>query len=98
VDVLREILKDHLGRNLRGLREADRLAAAWVVVCGRALASRSEVTDFSASGAVEVSVEAGPWLEQLRSMESDLRHRLEQVAGVRVTGIHLRQKRASGSR
>ena len=97
MDALREILRNHLGRSLGGLAIADRLAAAWVVVCGPALAGRGEIVGYEDGQAV-VAVEAGPWMEQFRAMQEELRGGLERVAGVRVTGIHLIRKRASGSR
>src|ERR1700751_152482 len=40
---VREVLRGSLGRSLRALPEEDRLAAAWVVACGPALAERAEV-------------------------------------------------------
>ena len=38
---MREMLRDSLARSLRELPELDRLAAAWPVACGPALAAHA---------------------------------------------------------
>ena len=40
------VAKGSLGRSLDALREEDRLAAAWPVACGKALAERGSVTGY----------------------------------------------------
>jgi hypothetical protein len=39
---MRDVLRGSLGRSLRALPEEDRLAAAWPVACGSALAGHGE--------------------------------------------------------
>jgi hypothetical protein len=92
MDAIRDVLRDRLGRSLGNLSPADKLSAAWLVACGRALAEHGEVVGY-AEGAVEVAVEGGAWLEQFRSMKTELARELAKIAGVPVTGIHFVVKR-----
>lgn len=94
---MRNILKANLERSLGGLREEDRLSAAWLVTCGKALAEHGEVVGYS-DGVVSVEVESRGWLEQFRSMSFEIEARMARVAGVPVTGIHFVLKRSSGKR
>lgn len=84
--------KGGLGRSLQGLTQADRLSAAWIVVCGRTMAERGEIVDFK-EGVLVLEVEGGPWLEHFRSIRSDLAQELARVAGLPVTGINFVVKR-----
>ena len=93
---MRDLLKESLGRSLGALREEDRLAAAWPVACGKALAGRGTVVGY-ADGVVRVQVEDGAWLQQLRSMRGQLAGEMARIAGVRVSEIHFERKRI-GSR
>jgi len=92
VDAMRDLLKGALGRSLRALQEEDRLAAAWLVACGRVLAEHGTVVGY-ANGVVRVEVDGGAWLEQLKSMRTGLEAELARIAGVPVTGIHFVVKR-----
>lgn len=92
MDAIRDVLKAGLGRSLRGLREEDRLSAAWVVACGRVLAEHGAVVGYT-DGVVAVEVEGGAWLEQFRSMRAELEAAMARIAGARVTGIHFLVKR-----
>ena len=88
---MRDLLRGTLRRSLRELTPVDRLAAAWPVACGQALAARGEITGFT-DGVVEVRVADEAWLRQMEAMRSILEHDLARVAGVRVTGIHFALK------
>ena len=37
---MRELLRKSLARSLEGMREEDKVAAAWPVACGKAMAGR----------------------------------------------------------
>lgn len=89
---MRTLLRKSLSRSLHTLSEPDRLAAAWVVACGRAMAGRGTVIGYS-DGRVEVEVASGAWLEQMKAMRTELAAELSRIAGVPVTGIHFVVKR-----
>jgi hypothetical protein len=89
---MRDLLKGSLGRSLEGLREEDRLAAAWPVACGKALAGRGVIVGYT-DGVVRVRVEDGAWLQQLMSMRRQLAREMARIAGVRVSEIHFEKKR-----
>jgi hypothetical protein len=89
---MRDLLKGALGRSLEGLREEDRLAAAWPVACGKALAERGVIVGYT-DGVVRVQVEDGAWLQQLMSMRRQLAGEMARIAGVRVSEIHFEKKR-----
>ena len=89
---MRDLLKGSLGRSLGALREEDRLAAAWPVACGKALAGRGTVVGY-ADGVVRVQVEDGAWMQQLRSMRGQLAGEMARIAGVTVSEIHFERKR-----
>lgn len=72
----------------------DRLAAAWPVACGVAMAERGEVVGYE-GGVVRVMVADAGWMQQMRSMSEVLRRDLAKIAGVAVTGIHFEVGRFS---
>jgi hypothetical protein len=90
---MRDLLRGSLGRSLGALRDDDRLAAAWPVACGKAMAGRGTVVGY-ADGVVRVQVEDVAWLRQLTSMRGQLAREMERIAGVRVSEIHFEQKRS----
>jgi hypothetical protein len=90
---MRDLLKGSLGRSLVALRDDDRLAAAWPVACGKAMAERGTVVGYG-EGVVRVQVEDVAWLRQLMSMRGQLAREMERIAGVRVSEIHFEQKRS----
>jgi predicted nucleic acid-binding Zn ribbon protein len=92
MEAMRDVLKSALSRGLRSLQEEDRLAAAWVVACGRTMAEHGTVVGY-VSGVVEVEVSPGAWLEQMKVMREELTTELARIAGVPVTGIHFVVKR-----
>jgi predicted nucleic acid-binding Zn ribbon protein len=91
IEGMREMLKGSLGRTLQALQAEDRLAAAWAVACGRAMAERGQVVGF-ANGVVRVEVEDGAWLRQLQSMRRQLAADLARISGVTVREIHFEKK------
>jgi len=92
---MRDLLKVSLRRSLGALSDEDRLAAAWPVVCGRAMAERGAVVGY-VDGVVRVQVEDGAWLRQLMSMRVQLAGEMARIAGVRVSEIHFERKRNDG--
>jgi predicted nucleic acid-binding Zn ribbon protein len=89
---MRDLLKVSLGASLRALPDEDRLAAAWPVACGKAIAGRGTVMGYS-DGVVRVQVEDGAWLQQLTSMRGQLAREMARIAGVPVREIHFERKR-----
>jgi hypothetical protein len=91
LEVMRDLLKVSLGRSLAALSDEDRLAAAWPVVCGKAMAERGTVMGY-VDGVVRVEVEDGAWLRQLVSIRVQLAGEMARIAGVRVSEIHFERK------
>jgi hypothetical protein len=89
---MRDVLRGSLSRSLRALPEADRLASAWPVACGRVMAEHGEIISFE-QGHLRMQVSDGAWLQQMLSMRHQLQHELERIAGVPITGIHFELKR-----
>ena len=89
---MRAILRGSLGRSLHALGETDRLAAAWPVACGRAMAAHGEIVGFF-EGTVSVAVTDAAWLSQMVSMRSILQNDLGRIARVKVTAIHFEVQR-----
>ena len=89
---IRDLLKLSLRRSLDALSDEDRLAAAWPVVCGRAMAEHGTVMGYT-DGIVRVQVEDRVWLRQLMSMHGQLAGEMARIAGVRVSEIHFEMKR-----
>ncbi len=87
MESMRDVLKRNLARSLETLPVADRLAAAWPVACGKALAARGEIAGF-VDGVVRVEVQDAMWMEQMLSMGGVLERELAKIAGVQVRGIH----------
>ena len=92
MDSMRDMLKKNLARSLDTLPVADRLAAAWPVACGTAMAARGEIVGFE-NGVVEVQVQDAVWLDQMRSMGAVLQSELAKIAGVKIAGIHFEVKK-----
>jgi predicted nucleic acid-binding Zn ribbon protein len=89
---MRDLLKQSLEKSLNSLREEDRLAAAWPVACGKALAERGTVIGYD-NGVLRVQVENANWLQQLRSMRGQLTGEMTRIAGVNISEIHFELKR-----
>ena len=89
---MREVLRGSLARTLDGISELDRLAAAWTIACGPAMAGRGTVSGY-AQGVVQVEVSDAVWLRQMCSLEQTLRRELARVSGVEVKAIDFQLKR-----
>ena len=84
---MRELLRSSLGRALRELEPADRLAAAWPVAAGASLASHGSIASF-ADGLLTITVEDDAWLDQMLSLREQLARELGRIANVPVRAIH----------
>ncbi|MEO8737803.1 MAG: DciA family protein [Edaphobacter sp.] len=89
---MRDLLRSSLGRSLQAMRPEDRLAAAWPVACGRALAERGAVVGY-VDGEVWVEVQDGAWLRQMMSMQGQLAGEMARISGLKVSKIHFKVKR-----
>jgi hypothetical protein len=92
---MRDLLRGSLGRSLKAMPPEDRLAAAWPVACGRAMADRGTVIGY-VDGEVWIEVQDGAWLRQMMSMQGQLAGQMARIAGVKVSKIHFKVKRADG--
>ena len=89
---MRDLLRGSLGRSLQALQQEDKLAAAWPVACGKAMAERGQIVGLE-NGVVRVEVEDGAWLRQMISMRRQLAGELARISGVAVSEIHFERKR-----
>jgi len=94
---MRELLRGSLGRSLRDLRDEDRLAAAWTVACGPAMAERGAVVGYE-GGMVRVVVTDAPWMKQMISLRGELAREMARIAGLPISGIHFELKKAASQR
>jgi hypothetical protein len=85
---MRDVLRGSLRRSLEALTEEDRLAAAWAVACGSALAGHGELMGFDAERVLHVRVDGAVWMQQFVAMRSALANDLGRIAGVKVAAIH----------
>ena len=92
LEKMRDLLKHSLGHSLHTLPEEDRLALAWPVVCGKAMAEHGAVIGF-AGGVLQVQVADEAWRQQFFTMQGQLAAELSRIAAVKVTGIHWKLKR-----
>ncbi|HXS14045.1 MAG TPA: DciA family protein [Acidobacteriaceae bacterium] len=88
MQAMRDVLRGTLGRSLRTLSDEDRLAAAWVVACGPALAGRAEVMGLDEDRVLHVRVLLPGWRDQFAQMRTMLTEELRKIAGVRLQTIH----------
>jgi len=94
---MRELLRKSLARSLEGMREEDRVAAAWPVACGTAMAGHGLISGY-ADGVVWIQVEDEAWLRQMMSMRRQLTAELGRIAGVAVREIHFEVNRSEAMR
>jgi hypothetical protein len=92
MEAIRSLLRDKLKTSLRGIREEDRLAAAWTVACGRAMAEHGSVVGYEA-GVVRIAVTDTVWMQQMISLVGVLEREVARIAGVPVTAIHFELKK-----
>ncbi len=84
---MRDLLRGSLARSLQPLPVLDRLAAAWPVACGTALAGHGEIISYE-RGVVRIRVSTPEWMPPLLHMQRVLTSDLARIAGVPVTAIH----------
>ena len=89
---MRDVLRSSLGKALRGMEPVDRLAAAWTVACGPALAGRGTVVGYDSS-VVHVQVEQAIWLAQMISIRGMLAHRMASASGLTINEIRFELKK-----
>ena len=89
---MRTVFRGSLGRSLKAMQPEDRLASAWPVACGRAMAERGSVAGYD-DGVVLIEVTDEAWLRQMMSMQGQLAGELARIAGTKVSRIHFRVKR-----
>jgi hypothetical protein len=86
MEAMRDVLRGTLARSLRGIGDEDRLAAAWTVACGCAMAERGRVVGYDA-GVVRIEVTDQVWLRQMTSLRGVLEREMARIAGLKVSGI-----------
>jgi hypothetical protein len=91
---MRDLLRESLARSLAGTGEEDRLAAAWTVACGRAMAERGTVCAY-ADGIVRIEVSDPVWLRQMQALRGTLEREMTRISGVKVQSIDFVMKRSS---
>lgn len=89
---MRDVLRGSLARSLSAMRDEDKLAAAWPVACGRAMAEHGEVVALQ-DGVLRIAVTDAAWLGQMRAMREVLQREMARIAGVGLTEIHFELKR-----
>ncbi len=87
MEAVRAILKTVLAKALHSLEAEDRLAAAWPLVCGKAMSKHGLVTGYN-EGVVRISVSDELWRRQMASIREQLAVELGKVAEVPVREIH----------
>jgi hypothetical protein len=92
METMRELLRGSLGRSLRAMRDEDRLAAAWAIACGRAMAERGAVVGYD-GGVVRIEVADMVWMRQMASLRGVLQRDMARIAGLPVAGIHFELKK-----
>ena len=86
MEAMRDVLRGTLGRSLHALSEEDRMAAAWTVACGSAMADRGRVVGYT-GGVVRVEVADQVWLRQMMSLRTVLEREMARIAGLPVRAI-----------
>jgi hypothetical protein len=92
MEAMRDLLRGNLARSLRGIREEDRLAAAWTVACGRAMADHGTIVGYGA-GVLRIEVADAVWMRQMISLRSVLAREMARIAGLPVATIHFELKK-----
>ena len=92
---MRDLIRGSMGRSLQALTDEDKLAAAWPVACGKAMAERGAVVGY-VDGVVSLQVADEVWMRQMMSMRTQLAGEMARIAGVKVSEIHFEMKRHDG--
>ena len=89
METLRDYIRTHLARSLSTARPEDRLAAAWTVACGRAMAGHGTIAAYDAATAtVRIQVSDPAWLQHMTDLRSTLARDLARISGLPVTTLH----------
>jgi len=86
MEAMREVLRGTLGKSLRGIADEDRMAAAWTVACGCAMADRGRVIGYAA-GVLRIEVADQVWLKQMISLRGVLEREMARISGLAVKEI-----------
>jgi hypothetical protein len=86
MEAMRDVLRGGLAKSLRGIQDEDRLAAAWTVACGCAMADRGRVVGYEA-GMLRIEVADQVWLRQMLSLRPVLEREVGRIAGLPLRGI-----------
>ncbi len=89
---MRELIGASISQSLKSLQDEDRLAAAWPVACGKAMAERAVVLGYE-EGILRMEATDDLWLRQLTAMRGQLAGEISRIAGVKVREIHFELKR-----
>jgi hypothetical protein len=92
MQAIREVLRGCLARTLAGSRDEDRLAAAWTVACGSAMAERGAIAGYE-HGVLRIDVTDNVWLRQMEALRTTLEREMARISGVKVDVIEFRLKR-----
>ena len=93
MQAMRETLRSSLARTLAGVGQEDRLAAAWTIACGRAMAERGSVAGYE-DGVVRIEVSDLVWLRQMEALRTTLEREMARISGVKVQAIDFKLKRS----
>lgn len=97
MQMMRDVLRNSLGRSLSALSPVDRLAAAWPVAAGHAIAERTSIVGLE-EGDVTIAVPDAAWRQQLESMRLPLQGDLSRISRVPVSRILFQVPAAGVSR
>jgi predicted nucleic acid-binding Zn ribbon protein len=86
MQVMRDLLRTSLGKSLASLSPLDRLATAWPIAAGHAIAERSEVSAL-VDGRATITVADSGWQAQLRINGPQLQGDLARISRVPLTAI-----------
>ncbi len=86
MQAMRDLLRTSLAKSLAALGPLDRLAAAWPVAAGHAIAERTSVTALEETVATVTVPDAG-WQRQLREDHDKLLAELSRVSRIPLTDI-----------
>jgi hypothetical protein len=92
MEAMRDLLRGSMAQSLRNIGDEDKLAAAWTVTCGRAMAERGTVLGYEA-GVVRIQVADAVWMQQMVSLRGVLERELARIAGLPVAAIHFEMKK-----
>ena len=93
MEAMRDLLRGSMAQSLRNIGDEDKLAAAWTVACGRAMAERGTVLGYEA-GVVRIQVADAVWMQQMVSLRGVLERELARIAGLPVAAIHFELKKS----